>query len=173
MKRPIIYILTALIALALPASARIPASQRIRLTDQWEYLKGDLGSIWEAVRAVAPGSSEAVPIWQPVTLPHCFNAEDAVDPDVNYYQGPGWYRTLLDIQNPTANGRTILEFEGAGQKTEVYIHIKSAATQVVTMNGALILQMPSNKHCPTPTAGNVSTAKFLCPSVATIQGIRK
>ena len=111
MKRPIIYILTALITLALPASARIPASQRIRLTNQWEYLKGDLGSIWEAVRVVSPGSSEAVPIWQSVTLPHCFNAEDAVDPDVNYYQGTGWYRTLLDIQNPAANGRTILEFE--------------------------------------------------------------
>ena len=96
MKKLLIYILTAFTVLTLPASAKIPASQRIRLTDQWEYLKGDLGSIWEAVRAVAPGSSEAVPIWQPVTLPHCFNAEDAVDPDVNYYQGPGWYRTLLD-----------------------------------------------------------------------------
>ena len=81
MKKTIIYILTALITFALPISARIPTNQRIRLTDQWEYLKGDLGSIWEAVRMVAPGSSEAVPIWQPVTLPHCFNAEDAVDPD--------------------------------------------------------------------------------------------
>ena len=81
MKKLLIYILTAFTVLTLPASAKIPASQRIRLTDQWEYLKGDLGSIWEAVRAVAPGSSEAVPIWQPVTLPHCFNAEDAVDPD--------------------------------------------------------------------------------------------
>lgn len=80
MKKLLIYILTAFTVLTLPASAKIPASQRIRLTDQWEYLKGDLGSIWEAVRAVAPGSSEAVPIWQPVTLPHCFNAEDAVDP---------------------------------------------------------------------------------------------
>ena len=80
MKKLLIYILTAFTVLTLPASAKIPASQRIRLTDQWEYLKGDLGSIWEAVRAVAPGSSEAVPIWQPVTLPHCFNAEDAVAP---------------------------------------------------------------------------------------------
>ena len=75
MKKLLIYILTAFTVLTLPASAKIPASQRIRLTDQWEYLKGDLGSIWEAVRAVAPGSSEAVPIWQPVTLPHCFNAD--------------------------------------------------------------------------------------------------
>lgn len=74
------------ILLILPLNATIPTQQRIRLTDSWEYLKGDLGSIWEAVRPAAPGSSEAVPIWQQVTLPHCFNAEDAVDPDINYYQ---------------------------------------------------------------------------------------
>ena len=46
MKKLLIYILTAFTVLTLPASAKIPASQRIRLTDQWEYLKGDLGSIW-------------------------------------------------------------------------------------------------------------------------------
>ena len=95
--------------LILPLNATIPTQQRIRLTDSWEYLKGDLGSIWEAVRAAAPGSSEAVPIWQQVTLPHCFNAEDAVDPDINYYQGAGWYRTQLSIKNPYLNGRVILE----------------------------------------------------------------
>ena len=78
------------ILLILPLNATIPTQQRIRLTDSWEYLKGDLGSIWEAVRPAAPGSSEAVPIWQQVTLPHCFNAEDAVDPDINYYQGAGY-----------------------------------------------------------------------------------
>ena len=65
----------------LSAGAKVPAMNKIRLTNNWEYLKGDLGGIWEAVRPAAPGSSEAVPIWQPVTLPHCFNAEDAVDPD--------------------------------------------------------------------------------------------
>jgi hypothetical protein len=39
-----------------------------------------------------------------VSLPHCVNAEDAVDPDINYYQGTSWYRTQLDIQNPYTNG---------------------------------------------------------------------
>ena len=113
--------------LILPLNATIPTQQRIRLTDSWEYLKGDLGSIWEAVRPAAPGSSEAVPIWQQVTLPHCFNAEDAVDPDINYYQGAGWYRTQLSIKNPYLNGRVILEFEGVGQKTEVYVYTYKVA----------------------------------------------
>lgn len=46
----------------LSAVAKVPAMNKIRLTNNWEYLKGDLGGIWEAVRPAAPGSSEAVPI---------------------------------------------------------------------------------------------------------------
>ncbi|WP_370861176.1 glycoside hydrolase family 2 TIM barrel-domain containing protein [Parabacteroides faecis] len=103
-------------------TGKVPSKQKIRLTENWEYLKGDLGGIWEAVRPASPGNPETVPVWQKVTLPHCFNAEDAVDPDVNYYQGPGWYKTLLTIDNPYADGRIVLDFEGAGQKTKVYIY---------------------------------------------------
>lgn len=106
----------------LSMAGKVPTNQKIRLTENWEYLKGDLGGIWEAVRPASPGNPETVPVWQKVTLPHCFNAEDAVDPDVNYYQGPGWYKTLLTIDNPYTEGRVVLDFEGAGQKTKVYIY---------------------------------------------------
>ncbi|RYG16088.1 MAG: hypothetical protein EOO07_13985, partial [Chitinophagaceae bacterium] len=67
------------------------AQQSVRLNNNWEFLKQDLGGIWEAVRPVGIGNPEAVPLWQKVNLPHCVNAEDAVDPDVNCYQGPAWY----------------------------------------------------------------------------------
>lgn len=106
------------------------AQQKQRLTGNWEYLKGDLGGVWEAVRPVKEGNPESVPFWQKVTLPHCFNATDAVDPDVNYYQGPGWYRTQLTIANPYQKGRTLLHFEGAGQKTQVYIYNKKVGEHV-------------------------------------------
>ncbi|WP_230471178.1 glycoside hydrolase family 2 TIM barrel-domain containing protein [Hymenobacter jejuensis] len=104
--------------------------QRTRLNDDWEFVRQDLGGVWEAVRPVVAGNPESVPLWQKVTLPHCFNARDAVDPDVNYYQGPGWYRTQLTVQNPYANGRTLLHFEGAGQKTEVYIYTTKVGSHV-------------------------------------------
>lgn len=97
-------------------------SNSMRLNDGWEFVKGDLGGIWEAVRPYKFGDPESVPIWQKVSLPHCFNATDAVDPDVNYYQGPGWYRSKLSVNNPYPGGRTLLHFEGAGQKTEVYVY---------------------------------------------------
>jgi beta-galactosidase len=91
----------------------------IRLTEGWEYVQGDIGSTWEAFR---PETQSKLPSWQSINMPHCFNAFDAVDPDVAYYEGPGWYRTFLKIGNPYTNGRTILNFEGAGQKTEVYLY---------------------------------------------------
>ncbi len=101
---------------------KVPVQHKTRLNEGWTFLRQDIGNIWEAVRPVKPGQPEEYPIWENVTLPHCFNAEDCVAPDINYYQGPGWYKTQLEISNPYKNGRVLLEFEGAGQKTDVYIY---------------------------------------------------
>lgn len=101
---------------------KVPVQHKTRLNEGWTFLRQDIGNIWEAVRPVKPGLPEEYPIWENVTLPHCFNAEDCVAPDINYYQGPGWYKTQLEISNPYKNGRVLLEFEGAGQKTDVYIY---------------------------------------------------
>ena len=97
-----------------------------RLLTGWEYRRGNLGGIWEAWRK----ASDDTVMWHPVELPHCFNAYDAVDPDAPYYQGPGWYRTRLKVENPHAGGRTLLHFEGAGQKSEVYVGLKSVGAHV-------------------------------------------
>ena len=101
-----------------------------RLTEGWLFLRGDIGNIWEAVRPSGPGLPEEVPLWTPVVLPHCFNAEDAVDPYTNYYQGPGWYKTQLNLDNPFDDGRTLLHFEGAGQKSEVYVYMEKVAVHI-------------------------------------------
>jgi len=107
------------------------AQQSARLNTGWEFVKGDLGTIWEAVRPILiKDGPENYPIWEKINLPHCFNARDAVDPDVNYYQGPGWYRTKLNINNPYKDGHTILHFEGAGQKTEVYVYTTKVGAHV-------------------------------------------
>jgi beta-galactosidase len=118
MKLSKLSLLCLYIAFTWPAHAQ----QSKRLNDKWEFLKSDLGGIWEATRPVKAGNPESVPLWSTVNLPHCFNAIDAVDPDANYYQGPGWYRTQLAIENPYPKGRTLLHFEGAGQKTSVYVY---------------------------------------------------
>lgn len=125
-----IILISVIFLLNLSAFAQINYTEKVRLNEGWEFLRQDLGSIWEGVRKSEPGSSESVPLWSEVTLPHCFNAEDAVDPSVNYYQGAGWYRTSLTVNDPHTDGRTILHFEGSGQKTEVYIYTKKVGSHV-------------------------------------------
>ncbi|MGN6181350.1 MAG: glycoside hydrolase family 2 TIM barrel-domain containing protein [Mucilaginibacter sp.] len=119
-----------IIIIALLCSYHGYAQQITRLNNNWEFLKGDLGGIWEAVRPVIAGNPESVPVWTRVTIPHCFNERDAVDPDGNYYQGPGWYRTSLEIDNRYKNGRTLLHFEGAGQTTDVYVYTTKVGSHV-------------------------------------------
>ena len=133
MCRPLLFVLFFLHAIS------VTAQQIKRLTANWEFLKQDIGGIWEAMRPVKTGNPEEVPLWIKVSLPHCVNAEDAVDPDVNYYQGPSWYRTQLNIQNPYTNGRTLLHFEGAGQKSEVYVYTTKVGSHgLVLICGSII-----------------------------------
>ncbi len=110
--------------------AKTPVQFKKRLTDDWVFLRQDIGNLWEAVRPYKSGNPEEYPLWQKVTLPHCFNAQDAVDPDLNYYQGPGWYKTMLDIDNPYKDGRILLDFDGAGPKTEVYVYMTKVGDHV-------------------------------------------
>lgn len=124
------FLLLTAISITLSVFSQNISKNKQRLEKGWQFIGQDLGGVWEALRGVKPGSPESVPLWEEVTVPHCFNSRDAVDPDVNYYEGPGWYRTALDINNPYKNGRTLLQFEGAGQKTEVYVGLQQAGSHV-------------------------------------------
>jgi beta-galactosidase len=106
-----------------------PSDDRLggRLTKGWEYYRGNLGGIWEVWRGDKASDNVA---WEKIELPHCFNAHDAVDPDEAYYQGPGWYRTHVEVAIPFPNGRALLHFEGAGQKTDVWIGQKRVGRHV-------------------------------------------
>ena len=108
-----------LVSIALTTFIRGQAPDVHRLTGGWEFYQGDLGGVWEALRTGRPAE---LPVWEQVTLPHSYNGLDAVDPDMAYYEGPAWYRTRLKIDNPYPGGRTLLHFEGAGQKSAVYVY---------------------------------------------------
>ena len=98
-------------------------AQTTQLTEM-EFHKGEVGGIWDVWR------DNFQLEWNKVQLPHTFNAEDTVDPDVSYYQGEGWYKTNLAIENPNTNGRTLLHFEGSGHKTSVYVYDKLVGKHV-------------------------------------------
>jgi beta-galactosidase len=108
--------------LALPASLVRPVLANAEacsasqcLDSGWEYYRGALDGPWEVWRG------GEIATWKDVSLPHCFNAYDACDPDTPYYRGHGWYRTHLVVANPMQDGRTLLYFEGAGQTSHVYV----------------------------------------------------
>src|ERR1019366_5858442 len=107
------------------AAAESPTVRR--LAGGWEHYRAGLAGIWEVWRGKAAAANVD---WDKVAMPHCFNSWDGVDPDRPYYQGPGWYRTTFALDNPYANGRTLLHFEGAGQNSEVFIGLQSVGRHV-------------------------------------------
>ena len=116
-----LFVATTIRAAEAEVSATRPADwqDRTTLTSGWQFVRKDLGGVWETLRS--KDRALDLPAWSTVELPHCYNATDAVDPDGAYYQGPAWYRTELKIENPHVNGRTLLHFEGAGQKAQIWI----------------------------------------------------
>lgn len=129
MRRLFYLVICALLPLA-SAGATDVVSGRQQIDAGWQFIKQDMANAWEVFRPVQPGKPESVPLWSDVNLPHCWNATDAVDPDVNYYQGYGWYRKSLQVANPYQGGRTYLEFEGAGQSTQVYVYTQLVGSHV-------------------------------------------
>jgi beta-galactosidase len=86
-----------------------------RVDTGWEFRRGTIGGIGKIWH------SEEADSWQSTVLPHCFNAYDACDPDKPYFRGQGWYRARLALRNPFVEGRTILNFQGAGQTTTLWV----------------------------------------------------
>ena len=106
----------ALPIIALLVSGALWAQDQV-ITD-WQFARREMGGIWEVWRDV----SYEKDIWSAVQVPHCFNAHDAVAPDAKYYQGEGWYKTAVDVQNPYEGGRTLVHCEGVGQKATFYVY---------------------------------------------------
>ena len=91
---------------------------------QWQFAQREFGGMWEVWRDISYEGK----VWTPVTVPHCFNALDAVDPDVQYYQGEGWYRTAIAVDNPYPQGRTLLHCEGVGQRATLFLYQDTVGT---------------------------------------------
>lgn len=149
-----------------PAASRLGNTQRLQ--DNWEFCHSALGGPWDAWRP----DRESNIVWQPVRLPHCFNARDAVDPDEMYYQGPGWYRTKLALANPFPDGRTLLHFEGAGQKSEVFVYLDRVSQHVGGYNEFVVdITEAVAKSLAIPATKGLTPLAVMCDNSRDLQMI--
>lgn len=129
-----------------------------RLYHGWEFIKMQLSGPWEVWRSQYGVVDVELP-WKEITLPHCFTAVDCVDPDTPYYQGKAWYRTRLTVDNPYPRGRTLLRFEGAGQRTDVFVMTTAVGSHAggydafeVDLTDAIRQHGSANDEAPIPLA---------------------
>lgn len=130
MRRQLLFLLIPFIPFLYNFPSLAQSADTVRLSHGWQFIRQDMANAWEVWRPVKAGKPESVPLWEDVTLPHCYNASDAVDPDANYYQGAAWYRQRITVANPYPQGHTWIEFEGSGQKTDVYVGLQKVASHV-------------------------------------------
>jgi beta-galactosidase len=60
--------------------------------------------------------------WQPVNLPHTWNAQDVSDEKPGYWRGIGWYRKHFKLGSQYSGKRIFLEFEGVNHVAEFWLN---------------------------------------------------
>ncbi len=109
-----VFFLLGFMGCALAASGR----EVVPLNADWRFVKSDAAQ----AQAVAGG-------WEPVTIPHCWNALDGqngkkADPEYKsgYYRGGGWYEKRFDSPASWTGRRVFIRFEAAFLVTDVYLN---------------------------------------------------
>ena len=91
----------------------------------WLFYKGDISNAYQAKINTS--------LWQPVTIPHTWNATDQFDvrnykDSINifemYYRGDAWYRTTFTIPSIKKNLHHQLNFMAVNQVAEVWLNEK-------------------------------------------------
>jgi beta-galactosidase len=60
--------------------------------------------------------------WQPMNLPHTWNAHDVMDEKPGYWRGIGWYRKHFKLDEKFRGKRVFLEFEGVNSVSEFWLN---------------------------------------------------
>lgn len=88
--------------------------QKRNLNKDWQFIRKDIGL------EAAVGACQDIP-WEPVTLPHTWNAVDGAN-GFSYHKGACWYKRTLQVSVDDLGRRLFLEFEGANSVADVYVN---------------------------------------------------
>jgi len=93
------------------ADLEMPHTSKQSFNHDWQYLEHNFDQLERAKSATD---------WQPISLPHTWNATDTVDAAPGYRRSASWYKKTLNVD--TDNKVTKLYFEGANFETQVYLN---------------------------------------------------
>ncbi|UTA48655.1 glycoside hydrolase family 2 protein [Simiduia sp. 21SJ11W-1] len=116
-----------------PVEISVAWGERTNFNDHWRYAHANAPS--PNAKALA-----TVTQWQPVTLPHTWNATDTVDPTPGYRRATGWYQKTFTVSEA---GHYRLHFEAANMETQIYLNGHMIGEHV---GGYVGFKQSLNKH---------------------------
>ena len=110
-----------LFILLLVAVLFCPVAQARKITcfnEGWQFIKGPFAN------NIVSAQKQWKRKWNPVTLPHTWNARDMQEIERNFYEGEAYYRKEYFCPAALKGKRLYLKFEGVGSCAEVYVNGK-------------------------------------------------
>lgn len=98
-----------------------PVAQARKITcfnEGWQFIKGPFAN------NIVSAQNQWKRKWNPVTLPHTWNARDMQEIERNFYEGEAYYRKEYFCPAELKGKRLYLKFEGVGSCAEVYVNGK-------------------------------------------------
>lgn len=149
--------MTRYLGVLLLAALNLAGAQRVQYTINagWRYHADGVNL------AEKPANADGT--WEPVTLPHTWNATDPFDDAPSYRRGVSWYRRALPLDASLKDKRIYLHFEGVNQVADVFVNNAFAGrhrggytaftidiTKFVRFGGAenLVAVQVNNSHDP-------------------------
>ena len=103
------------------ASSKNQERSKTNINKDWLYLENNTLELSDALKQDA---------WQPIDLPHTWNALDATDLDPGYRRTGSWYKKDLEIPAIVSGQVYQLYFEGVNITSEVYVNGKKVGGHV-------------------------------------------
>ena len=113
-----LLLLALLLSFTAAARAADPRSD-LEVSKGWKFLRQDV----EGPQSPTFDDTQ----WDAITIPHTWNAKDGQDGGGNYYRGPAWYRTRLNL-TPDPAKSYFLQFDAASTVADVYLNGKKVGS---------------------------------------------
>ncbi|WP_229796819.1 glycoside hydrolase family 2 protein [Algibacter mikhailovii] len=94
---------------------------KVKINDDWLYLENNTTDINDVLSQNN---------WEPINLPHSWNALDATDLNPGYRRSGSWYKKTLDIPNVIQGEIYQLYFEGVNIESEVFVNGKKVGAHI-------------------------------------------